>query len=264
LRAVIEAGASDAAENESLRWMWNEIEYGGNYFGDLPGGGYRSLVGAMAGGINVQLGREVTEVAVSPGGVTVLGADGTSEAGSHAVVTVPLGVLKQDRPRFSPALPPGRSAAIDRLGFGRFEKVAVRFDEPFWRADGLPHMMLFPRAADEPTVWVIGQDAFDLGPTLVFLIFHSAANRAFKTSPTTPSPGSWACLPRRPATRVRHPSPSRPHHGLMILTLRALTAISRPVRSPPTSISSANPSMGGSCSRVSTPRVPGWDTPTAR
>jgi polyamine oxidase len=183
LRAVIEAGASDAAENESLRWMWNEIEYGGNYFGDLPGGGYRSLVGAMAGGINVQLGREVTEVAVSPGGVTVLGADGTSEAGSHVVVTVPLGVLKQDKPRFSPALPPERTAAIDRLGFGRFEKVAVRFDEPFWRADGLPHMMLFPRAAGEPTVWVIGQDAFDLGPTLVFLIFHSAANRAFKTSP---------------------------------------------------------------------------------
>ena len=60
------------------------------------------------------------------------------------VVTVPLGVLKRDVLWFSPALPPGRRAAIERLGFGRYEKVALRFDEPFWRAAGLPHVMIFP------------------------------------------------------------------------------------------------------------------------
>ena len=158
----------------------------------------------MAAGIDIQLGCEVTEVAVSPGGVTVRGADGADEVASHVVVTVPLGVLKQDKPRFSPALPPERTAAIDRLGFGRFEKVAVRFDEPFWRADGLPHVMLFPRAADEPTVWVIGQDAFDLGPTLVFLIFHSAANRAFKTSPENAV--NWVL--RMLAEATGHPCPT--------------------------------------------------------
>ena len=41
LRAVIEAEAADLAERQSLRWMWNEIEYDGDYFGDLPVGGYR-------------------------------------------------------------------------------------------------------------------------------------------------------------------------------------------------------------------------------
>jgi len=40
-------------------------------------------------------------------------------------------VLKRSAPRFSPALPPDRLAAIGRLGFGRYEKVVLRFDEPF-------------------------------------------------------------------------------------------------------------------------------------
>ena len=93
------------------------------------------------------------------------------------MVTVPLGVLKRGAPRFSPALPPDRLAAIGRLGFGRFEKVALRFGEPFWRAAGFPHMMIFPRDPGEWMVWAVGQDAFGAGPVLVFFVFHSAAGR---------------------------------------------------------------------------------------
>ena len=54
------------------------------------------------------------------------------------MVTLPLGVLKRGLPRFTPALPPDRLAAIGRLGFGRFEKVALRFAEPIWREAGKP------------------------------------------------------------------------------------------------------------------------------
>ena len=39
LRAVIEAEAADLPERQSLRWMWNEYEYEGDYFGDLPSAG---------------------------------------------------------------------------------------------------------------------------------------------------------------------------------------------------------------------------------
>jgi monoamine oxidase len=74
-------------------------------------------------------------------------------------------------------------AAIERLGFGRLEKVALRFDEPFWRAAGLPHMMLFPRDRGESTVWAIGQDAFGAGPTLVFFVFHSATGHMLGATP---------------------------------------------------------------------------------
>jgi monoamine oxidase len=175
LRALIEAESADRAERQSLRWMWNEIEYGGHYFGDVPVGGYRRLVEAMAAGVDLRLGMDVTEVARSARGVRVRSDDGTSEEGSHVVVTVPLGVLKRDVLRFSPALTPDRLAAIERLGFGRYEKVALRFDEPFWRAAGLPHAMIFPCDPEAPAVWAIGQDAFGAGPVLVFHVFHSAA-----------------------------------------------------------------------------------------
>ena len=158
---LIEAESADLAERQSLRWMWNEIEYDGNYFGDVPDGGYRRLVDAMATGADLRAGRGGGRGrAFAQDGVRVRCADGTSEEGSHVVVTVPLGVLKRGAPRFSPALPPDRLAAIGRLGFGRFEKVALRFDEPFWRAAGFPHLMVFPRDPGSRMVWVVGLDAF--------------------------------------------------------------------------------------------------------
>ena len=192
LYAIIEAESADLAERQSLRWMWNELEYGGNYLGDVPEGGYRRLTEAMATGIDVRLGVEVTEVATSADGVRVRGADGCSEEGSHVVVTVPLGLLKRGAPRFSPGLPPGRLAAIGRLGFGRFEKVALRFDEPFWRAAGFPHLMIFPRDPDEWMVWVMGLDAFGAGPVLVFFVFHSAAGPACTSARSRPTRRAFA------------------------------------------------------------------------
>ena len=173
LHAIIEAESAGPAASQSLRWMWNEAEYDGDYFGDVPDGGYRRLAEAMAGGVDVRLGAEVTEIARSASGVRVRRADGTSEAGSHVVVTVPLGVLKRGAPGFSPVLPRGRRAAIERLGFGRYEKVALRFEEPFWRAAGVPHLLIFPPAAGDPAIWVLGLDAFGAGPVLVFQVFHS-------------------------------------------------------------------------------------------
>lgn len=53
----------------------------------------------------------------------------------------------------------------------------LRFDRPFWRAAGLSHLMVFPRDRDESTIWVIDQDAFGAGATLVFHLFHRAAGK---------------------------------------------------------------------------------------
>jgi polyamine oxidase len=183
LRAVIEAEAADLVERQSLRWMWNELEYDGNYFGDLPDGGYRSLVGAMSTGLDVRLGIEVTEVTASADGVVILGVDGSREEGSHVVVTVPLGVLKRGAPRFSPGLPPDRLAAIERLGFGRLEKVVLRFDRAFWRDAGFPHLMLFPRDPSQDMGWVVGHDAFGADPMLTCFVFHSDTPHVLDATP---------------------------------------------------------------------------------
>jgi polyamine oxidase len=175
LRSVIEGESADLPERQSVRWMWHETEYGGGFFGDLPEGGYRHVVEAMATGVDVRLGVEVTEISHSRHGVQVQCADGSVVAGSHVVVTVPLGVLKRGTPRFAPPLPADRLAAIEELGFGRLEKVAVTFDRPFWRDAGLSHVMLFPSDPDQPTAWAVDLDAFGAGPTLSCFVFHSLA-----------------------------------------------------------------------------------------
>jgi polyamine oxidase len=174
LQTDIEGESAGRAEEQSLRWMWHELEYDGGFFGDRPSGGYTTLIGAIAGDADVRLGVEVTEVLYSGDGVAVRDTTGGTEEGTHAVVTVPLGVLKKGSPAFSPSLPADRTAAIERLGFGNLEKVALLFERPFWREAGAPHLFVFPRQADEPMMWVLGDDAFGGGPVLVAEIFHSA------------------------------------------------------------------------------------------
>jgi polyamine oxidase len=182
LRSVIEAESADRPERQSVRWMWHEMEYGGGFFGDLPEGGYRQVVEAMATGVDVRLGVEVTEISHSGNGVQVQCADGSVVAGSHVVVTVPLGVLKRGTPTFAPPLPDDRLAAIEELGFGRLEKVAVTFDRPFWRDAGLSHLMLYPSDPDQPTAWAVDLDAFGAGPTLSCFVFHSIARAVTRQS----------------------------------------------------------------------------------
>lgn len=53
--------------------------------------------------------------------------------GSHAIVTVPLGVLPAGAITFEPVLDRRRAVAIDAVPFGAFEKVALAYEERFWQ-----------------------------------------------------------------------------------------------------------------------------------
>jgi len=95
-------------------------------------GGYGQLTRRLADELPVQLNTVVTAVSLtSQDHVAVDTADGRWRAGK-VIITVPLGVLKGGAIRFDPALPAGHTRAIDRLGFGRFEKLVLRFDTAFW------------------------------------------------------------------------------------------------------------------------------------
>ena len=183
LRASVEADAAGAAEHQSLQWLWTQDEYDDAYFGDLPEGGYAAVVDAMAAGIDVRLDWPVAQVDLTGDGVTLTSDSGQTETGSHVVVAIPLGVLKSGLPSFTPPLPAERLEAVRRLGFGRYEKVALRFDSPFWREAGWSHLVLFPPEPTEPAAWVFDLDAFGIGPVLVCHTFHSAAARVLERAP---------------------------------------------------------------------------------
>jgi polyamine oxidase len=122
----------------------NHRAYTGDGLGVFPQGGYRRLVRALAAGTDVRLGHRVTRVERGARGVAVHCTAGRRTRvfrGSHVLVTVPLGVLKAGTIRFDPPLPAAKRRAIERIGFGAFEKVAVAFPEPFWTAQGSTHLI---------------------------------------------------------------------------------------------------------------------------
>ncbi len=153
-------------------------EFEGDLFGDLPRGGYASVITALAPGVDVRLNTEVVSIDVEERGVRVVCADGSVESGSHAIVTVPLGVLKRGSPRFNPALPVAVQHAVEKLAFGRYEKIALRFEAPFWRDEGASHLMVFPADEDESSMWIFDLDAFGAGPALCAHLFHSLTPHA--------------------------------------------------------------------------------------
>lgn len=97
--------------------------------------GFASVLAPLSAGLDVRTGVDVVEVEHSPQGVRLRCADGSEHAADAAIVTVPLGVLKAGRPRFSPPLPSKMRAGIERLAMGVLNKCYLRFERVFWPDD---------------------------------------------------------------------------------------------------------------------------------
>lgn len=76
--------------------------------------------------------------APASGGVRITTESGDVHEADFALITIPLGVLKQNWVNFSPPLPEPKKQAIDRLGFGLLNKIVLRFPAPFWSKSAMP------------------------------------------------------------------------------------------------------------------------------
>jgi len=109
--------------------------------------GYGAILERLAEGLDIRLSTPIRSVDHGGDRVKVEAGDGVYEA-EAAIVTIPLGVLKAGAIRFSPALPDAKQGAIDRLGMGLLNKVALRFDGPFW-----PDRDILAFLSDRAEVW---------------------------------------------------------------------------------------------------------------
>ena len=111
----------------------------------LPSGGYRGVVQHLAEGLTIHVGTAVERIEQREAEVMVHTSAGPF-TGTHAIVTVPLGVLKAGSVAFDPPLPERHHEAVDRMGFGAFEKVALAYERPVWQVDGAPtHLTVVDR-----------------------------------------------------------------------------------------------------------------------
>lgn len=98
-------------------------------------GGYDQIANYLARGLDIRLGQKVVSLGSAPSGVSLKMADGGVLSADHAVVTVPLGVLRAGSFRFGAALAPARQKAIEGLRMGLLNKCWLRFDRIAWPND---------------------------------------------------------------------------------------------------------------------------------
>ncbi|OVA13905.1 Amine oxidase [Macleaya cordata] len=97
-------------------------------------GGNWILIKALCEKVPIYYGKTVHSIKYGNAGVEVFSGDQVFRA-DMVLCTVPLGVLKKRTIRFEPELPKRKLDAIDRLGFGLLNKVAMVFPHVFWGED---------------------------------------------------------------------------------------------------------------------------------
>lgn len=112
--------------------LW-EFDQEGEFKGEdvIFPNGYGQLVQSLARGLDIRLGEVVRRVEYFGDGARITTDTGTFE-GRSVLVTVPLGVLKQNIIAFEPSLPKWKTDSISRLNMGVLNKCYLKFPNVFW------------------------------------------------------------------------------------------------------------------------------------
>jgi monoamine oxidase len=137
---------TSAASETSLLWMLLQQASGGGPVFVIaikdgaqdarPVGGMGAIYRPMAAelGDALQLSQPVRHIAQDADGVTIRSEDAVVRA-RRVIVAVPIAIASQII--YEPMLPVDRSFLHQRMPGGAIVKIAIIYDEPFWRADGL-------------------------------------------------------------------------------------------------------------------------------
>jgi monoamine oxidase len=114
------------------------LDIGSAHYGDehiFSETGYMALTDYLAKDVTgIRLEQVVTKINYNEKLVEVSTNDGQIYRAEFVLVTVPLGVLKSKQIEFTPELPRWKLDAIDRIGFGNYEKVFLLWDRVWWNS----------------------------------------------------------------------------------------------------------------------------------
>ncbi|XWS11088.1 hypothetical protein CRYUN_Cryun38cG0053700 [Craigia yunnanensis] len=198
------AVARSAEERQLLEWHLANLEYanagclsdlsaaywdqddpyemGGDHC-FLAGGNWR-LIKALCDGIPIIYGKTVDAIRYGNEGIEVVAGVQTFQA-DMVLCTVPLGVLKRRTIKFEPELPQRKLAAIERLGFGLLNKVAMVFPHVFWGED-LDTFGCLNDTSDNRGEFFLFYSYHTVsgGPVLIALVAGEAAQTFERTDPS--------------------------------------------------------------------------------
>lgn len=154
LRYVQRSFANAAGEKMELLNAKAHANLGSDHDPEEGYGDYRILDGydtyytKLADGLDIRLNTVITAIDWSKDQVTIETAKGEIFKGDCAVITLPVGVLKANRIKFTPDLPQIKHEALAGLNMGPVMKMIYEFDAPI-----LDQSIGAIYAKDNPPMW---------------------------------------------------------------------------------------------------------------
>lgn len=106
---------------------------------------YQPIIEALSKNCRIEFNSIVTEINIHKDNIEVKTKDRVYHANA-VIVTLPLGVLKNNSVIFNPRLPINKQNAIQNLGMGLFNITAIKFPFSFWPNES--HAMFFTQFDD--------------------------------------------------------------------------------------------------------------------
>lgn len=126
---------TEGAELEEIAAAENPLEGGAEGADYILADGYSGFLKRAAEGLPILTSSHVRQISTTPTGVQLerTSPQGTvKEHYSAVVITVPLGVLRTDQDLFAMKLPAWKTQAMEKIGYGHFCKLFLRFPSSFW------------------------------------------------------------------------------------------------------------------------------------
>lgn len=125
------ACACDLKHLSNKHWDQDDVfDFSGDHLMLIDG--YLSMLEPLSKDLDIVFNTEINHIAYSEEGVALSSSNGIIFRADAALVTIPLGVLKDGWVQFDPPLPEEKQESIRKLGYGLLNKIAMCFEETFW------------------------------------------------------------------------------------------------------------------------------------
>lgn len=129
LSAFLEFNTGGDISKLSSTYFYDDEEFNGNDV--IITNGYDKVTDFLAQGLDIRLNARVTSIDYGSQKVKVT-TGGDIIEGDYVIISVPLGVLKNNVINFNPALPTDKATAINKTNMGNVNKFLFVWNSPFW------------------------------------------------------------------------------------------------------------------------------------
>lgn len=129
LSAFLEFNTGGDISKLSSKFFDDDEEYNGEDV--IITNGYDKVTDFLAQGLDIRLNTRVTAINYSNAKVNIT-TDGNNIEADYIIVSVPLGVLKNNAITFTPALPTNKINSINNTNIGNVNKFLLVWSTPFW------------------------------------------------------------------------------------------------------------------------------------